>query len=74
MDLLQAIFDLAEHEKALCQLGEFNSDDKAWIEEEIAYLTPHHPNGDGRLCPLGVADISELVGDFIRHCEEVRSN
>ena len=69
MDIKQIIFDLAKYEKGLCQFGAFTSEDEAWINEALGF-----PDGfiNDDVFGLSVSDISELVFDFIEHCEEVR--
>lgn len=70
MDIKQIIFDLARHEKELCMLGAFNSDDEAWIKEALGDFNDNFTHEDLRV--LSTQDISELIFDFIEHCEEVR--
>lgn len=70
MDIKQMIFYLARHEKELCMLGAFTSEDEAWIKEALGDFNDNFTNDDLRA--LSMQDISELVFDFIEHCEEMR--
>ncbi len=72
MDLKRIIFDLARYEKGLCKLGAFNSDDEAWIKEALGDFNDNFTHDD--LYGLSVQDISELIFDFIEHCEEEGGN
>ena len=71
MNLLKSIFDLAEHEKNICMLGAFNSDDKSWIIEALG-LDENLPIDNDDLGHLCAQDMVQIVFDFIEHCEEMK--
>lgn len=71
IDVKQIIFDLAEHEKFLCGLGELTEEDEEWFNEYFGF--PEEFENDD-VYSLGLSEISELIFDFIDHCEEVGDN
>ena len=69
LDVKQIIFDLAGYEKSLCGFGGLTEEDKQWFNEELGF-DGGFENDD--VFGLSVQDISELVFEFIDHCEEVK--
>ena len=68
LDVKQIIFDLAEYEKQLCCLGEFNEEDEKWLRNELGF-DADFTNDD--VYYMGLQEISELIFNFIDHCEKV---
>ena len=70
-DIKQMILDLAGYEKGLCCLGAFTEEDEKWLANELGF-----PNGfeNDDVYYLGLQEISELVFNFIEHCEKVGGN
>ena len=69
LDVKQIIFDLARYEKSLCGLGGLTEEDKQWFNEELGF-DEGFTNDD--VFGLSLQDISELIFEFIDHCEEVK--
>ena len=68
-DIKQIILDLAGYEKGLCNLGRLTEEDEKWIAEELGFDNGFE-NDD--VYYLGLQEISELIFNFIDHCEKVR--
>jgi len=68
MDMKEVIYFLAGHEKELAGLGSFNCDDELWLDEALGDFNHNFCHDDLR--SLSIGEISDLINDFIEHCEE----
>ncbi len=70
-DIKQMMFDLADYEKQISGMGRFTEEDEKWFNKELGFDNGFE-NDD--VYYLGLQEISELIFNFIDHCEEMEGN